>query len=408
MDRRPYLDHGLTRLPWWTVFDPRCSLPARAALLFAAGGLLFTALLIWLAGTLLQRELQVTKGAAFEALAFQLGDKVDRALYERYRTLVHAASLDALRRSDPSPTERRRLLESLVESSPDFAWIGYADATGRILTATGGLLENTDAALRPWFRGAREQPFLGALREDPELARALPAGSESDRSNRFMELAVPVQAADGRFAGVLVGQVRWGWTRDVQLSVVPEAVAREQVAATVYGADGDILLDSGALGWSHPPAAPAVGETRRVRGWMMESTPEGSTFLTGFSRSRGFREFRGLGWVAIVRQPAHLAFAPAATLRQSLARWGFVIVAAGVIAAWLLAGQVTRRLHSITAAAQRIREGDILAVLPHPRDEGELSRMCRAVGGLVEDLRARPETPPPPPGGRRPGTDAPL
>jgi HAMP domain-containing protein len=203
---------------------------------------------------------------------------------------------------------------------------------------------------------------------------------------------VPVQAADGRFGGVLAAQVRWGWSRDVQLSVVPEAVAREQVATTVYAADGDILLDSGALGWSHPPAAPVVGETRRARGWMMETTPEGATFLTGFSRSRGFREYRGLGWIAVVRQPVRLAFAPVAALRQSLARWGFAIVAVGVIAAWVLAGRLTRRLHSITAASQRIREGDILAVLPHPADESEVSRMCRAVGGLVEDLRRPPET----------------
>ncbi|MBL9209277.1 MAG: HAMP domain-containing protein [Opitutaceae bacterium] len=402
MDRRPYLDHGLTRLPWWTAFDPRCSLRARAALLVATGGALFTALLIWLAGTLLQREVRATKGAAFDTLAFQLGDKVDRALYERYRTLVHAASLDPLRRNDPSPTERRRLLESLVESSPDFAWIGFADATGRILSATGGWLEHTDAAQRPWFRGAREQPFLGALRDNPELARQLPASLEGNASTRFMELAVPVQGADGRFAGVLAAQVRWGWSREVQLSVVPEAVARDQVAATVYGADGDILLDSGALGWSHPPAVPAVGDTRRARGWMIETTPEGGTFLTGFSRSRGFREFRGLGWIAVVRQPVRLAFAPVAALQQSLARWGFGIVVAGVIAAWWLAGRLTRRLHSITAAAQRIREGDILAVLPHPPDESEMSRMCRAVGGLVEDLRVRPENPPaaPPPGER--------
>jgi hypothetical protein len=250
-----------------------------------------------------------------------LGDKVDRALYERYRTLVHAASLDALRRNDPSPGERRRLLDSVVESSPDFAWIGFADATGRVLTATGGLLENTDAAQRPWFRGAREQPFLGPIRDNPELARTLPASLESESNTRFMELAVPVQAADGRFAGVLAAQVRWGWSRDVQLSVVPEAVAREQVAATVYGAEGDILLDSGALGWSHPPAAPVVGETRRARGWIVETTPEGARFLTGFSRSRGFREYRGLGWIAVVRQPLRLVFAPgchAATIARPL------------------------------------------------------------------------------------------
>jgi HAMP domain-containing protein len=403
MSRRPYLDHGPTRLPWWSVFDPRCSLRARAALLVAVAGIGFSALGIWLAGTLLQRELQAAKGAAFESLAFQLGDKLDRALYERYRTLVHAASLDALRRNDPSPSERRRLLESLLESSPDFAWIGYADATGRILTATGGLLENTDAALRPWFRGAREQPFLGALRENPELARIVPAGPEGEASTRFLELAVPVQAADGRFNGVLVSQLRWGWSRDVQLSIVPESVARERVAASVYGADGGILLDSGALGWSHPPALPALGETRRARGWLIEATPEGSAFLTGFSRSRGFREYRGLGWIAIVRQPVSQAFAPVATLRQQLARWAFALVLAGAGLGWVIAGRLARRLRSIAAAAHRIQEGDILAVLPRPAGESELSRMCRAVGDLVEDLRERPEPPPatPPPDGPR-------
>jgi HAMP domain-containing protein len=400
MSRRPYLDHGSTRLPWWSVFDPRCSLRARAALLVAATGAGFSALVIWLAGSLLQREIQAVKGAAFESLAFQLGDKLDRALYERYRTLVHAASLEVLRRNDPSPTERRRLLESLLESSPDFAWIGYADATGRILNATGGLLENTDAALRPWFRGAREQPFLGALRENPELARTAPAGPEGEASTRFLELAVPVQAADGRFNGVLVSQIRWGWSREVQLSVVPESVARDRVAATVYGAEAEILLDSGALGWSHPPALPALGETRRARGWMLETTPEGSVFLTGFSRSRGFREYRGLGWVALVRQPVSQVFAPVAALRHQLARWGFALVLAGVVLGWVIAGRLARRLNSIAASAHRIQEGDILAVLPRPADESELSRMCRAVGDLVEDLREQPGTPPatPPPG----------
>lgn len=394
MDRRPYLDHGPTRLPWWSVFDPRSSLRARAALLVGTGGALFCALLVWLAGSRLQQELVKTQGAAFDSLAFQLADKLDRALYERYRSLQHAASLDALRRNDPSPSERRRLLESLLESSPDFAWIGYADATGRILNATGGLFENTDAALRPWFRGARNQPFLGGLRENPDLARVVPAGPEGEASSRFLDLAVPVQAADGRFNGVLASQVRWGWTRDVQLSVVPEPLARDRVAATVYGAEGEVLLDSGALGWSNPPAAPDVGATRRVHGWMIEHTPEGATFLTGFARSRGFREYRGLGWVAIVRQPLSQVQAPVAALRQTLARWAFALVAAGIVLGWVVAGRLARRLRSVTASAHRIREGDILAVLPRPGGENEVSRMCRAVGDLVEDLRARPERTP--------------
>jgi HAMP domain-containing protein len=389
MDRRPYLDATPTSLPWWWIFDPRLSLRARAALLVGGGVAVFTLLFAFVTGTVYQRELQRTRGDSFESLAFQLGDKLDRVVYERYRALVAAASLDPLRRPGTTATERRRVIETFKESTPEFAWLGYADATGRVVTGTGGLFENTDASLRPWFRGAREQPFIGALREIPGLPREAPADTDIDGVTRYLELAVPVIADDGRFAGVLGAIVRWSWSREVQLSVVPETLARERIAVSVYGAAGDILLDSGALGWTHPPELPPVGESRRARGALLEQTPVGARFLTGFSRSRGFREYRGIGWITVVRQPADRAFAAALDLRRSLVRWSAVLTVAAAGLAWIAAGRHVRRIRSIGAAAQRIRDGDILAVLPRPADDSELSRMCRSVGDLVEDLRAR-------------------
>lgn len=390
MDRRPYLESAPTPLPWWWILDPRLSLRARAALTVGGGVAGFALLFALVAGTLYQRELQRTLGDSFETLAFQLGDKLDRTVFERYRALVVASGLDPLRRPDTPPSERRRFLETLRESTPEFAWLGYADATGRVVTGTGGLFENTDVALRPWFRGARDQPFLGALREVPGLPREAPTDTDVDGVTRYLEVAVPVLAADGRFAGVLGGLIRWSWSREVQLSVVPEPVARQRIAASVYGNAGEVLLDSGALGWTHPPELPPIGDSRRARGSIIEKTPVGATFLTGFSRSRGFREYRGIGWITVVRQPVDRAFAAVDALRLSMLRWGAALALAGAGLAWFVASRHVRRLRAIGAAAQRVREGDILAVLPRPTDDSELSRMCRSVGDLVEDLRARP------------------
>src|SRR5262249_44136635 len=100
---------------------------------------------------------------------------------------------------------------------------------------------------------------------------------------------------------------------------------------------------------------------------------------------RGFREYRGLGWLAAVRQPATRAFAPVEALKRTLMSWGAVLVVAISIASWLVAGRYARRLRTIGASANRIREGDILTVLPRPRGDSEIARMCSALGDMVEN-----------------------
>jgi hypothetical protein len=200
-----------------------------------------------------------------------------------------------------------------------------------------------------------------------------------------------VQDTSGRFAGVLAAQLRWNWAREVQLSVVPEAATRERIGVTVYSAGRDVLLDSGATGWSQPPEPPAVGEGRRYRGSILEPIPGGTTYLTGYSRSRGFREYRGIGWLTTVRQPVDVALAGVAALRRDIILWGSGLSVVVATAAWISAARHARRIRSVKAAAERIREGDILTVLPQPKDESEIAAMCGALGDLVEELRAKNE-----------------
>ena len=388
---RPASDSVSARKDWWWIFDPRYSLRARAALIVGCGTVAFTLLLSAVTGLIYQRALAIYLGATFETLAFQVSDKLDHTIHERYRTLQLATDLDPLRGLDVRPAERRRLLESLQTASPEFAWIGFGDASGRVVAGTNGLFEGTAVAMRPWFQGARERPYVGSLREIPELAREIPAAEEGE-SHRFLDIAVPVIGADGNFAGVLAGHLRWNWSHAVQSSVVPETAARERIGVTVYGANGAVLLDSAAPGWTQPPDPPTVGENRRFRGFIFENAASGSSYLTGYMRSRGFREYRSLGWLTVVRQPVDRAFASVASLRRSIVLWGAVLAAAAGISGWIVAGRHARRLYLIGAAADRIREDDILTVLPRPAGESEMASMCRSLGDLVEDLRAKRET----------------
>lgn len=376
---------------WWWIFDPRLSVRARATLSVLIAAAAFTLLTTWLGGRSFQRSLEQQAAQYFEFLAVQVGDKIDRALYERYRELQLVASLDVVRQASIGQADAQPALSALHATSPDSGWAGLINLNGRVLASTLPGLVATDVSDRPWFRNAQERPFAGGLRDSPELARTL--GATDNDSTRFFDLAVPVAAPNGRPGGVLAAQVRWDWAKNVQLSVVAEPALRERVAVTIYSGLNEIVLDSESSGWSVPPPAPSLPEARRFRGAMIETTPEGATFFTGYSRSRGFRDYRGLGWITVVRQPVDRVFGPVGDLRRTLFGWGLAFTAVLTLATWVVAGRTARRLNSMAAAAERLREGDVLTVLPRPHSNDEYGRMCGSVGALVEELRAEQNGP---------------
>jgi len=375
---------------WWTIFDPRRSLRARAALVLGGSAILFTVLLGWIAGTVLQRHLERQLGGWFETLAFQVGDKIDRAIYERHRELQLTAGLAPFRTRGFAPDDQRKVLESLQDAAPDFAWIGVADASGRIVSATHGVFEGTSAEMRGWFRAGSDGAYTGPLHEMAEFARG---SSEPDEepSHRVLDLAVPLTADDGRFLGVLGAHVRWDWARGVQRSVVPDSAGRERIGVTIYAANGEVILDSGGSGWTQPPAAPANPNPRLARASLVENTSDGAAYLTGFARSHGFRDYRGLGWLTVVRQPFADAFAPVAELRRIVVACGLVLAGALMVATWRFAARLARRLRAIGIAAGRIREGDVLTTIPSSRGDAELEAMCTALGAMIDDFRAKQE-----------------
>jgi HAMP domain-containing protein len=372
---------------WWWVFDPRQSLRARAVLIFGGLALAFSLLAAGLAETLFRRHLTRQLGASFENLAFQIGDKLDRALDERLRTLQLGASVAALRSPAATVMERRAVLDNLLNAAPDCAWIGFADPEGRVIAAAPTWFENSSVSNRDWFRGARRTAFVGSVHDDPELAREL--SNPGGETPRFLDLAVPVSDARGNPIGVLGAQLNWAWARDTQHSVVSDAARSEHISVALYAAAGDVLLDTSGSNWTRPPDPPAVGQKAGARGHLSESIPGEGAFLTGYARTKGFRDFRGANWLVTVRQPEVDALAPARDLRRTLTWMGASLTFIIVVMSWVVAGRITRRMAAVATAAVRIRQGDVLTLMPRPSGDGELQSMCGALGDMVDDFRQK-------------------
>jgi HAMP domain-containing protein len=378
--------------PWWRLLDPVTNLPTRFALVFAGSTVALALALCVLGGSLMRAQIREGIGAHLEGLAFQVSDKFDRAMGERFREIQLTAGNLQIREPGASPDEKRQVLESMQQTLEDYAWIGFADPDGRIIAATRGWDEGGDVSELAWFREGRDQPAAGSLPVLPDLAARLPGAIED--KPRFIAVSSPVyEPVTTRFAGILGAYINWPWVAQVIESVVPSTRGATPLQVTIYDRAGRVLMDShrtSGANRSEPLAAPEVPREREYRGFMEESTSEGD-YLVGYVRSRGYRGFRHLNWFIVVRQPVASAYAPVASFQRSIILSGFGMAAILGAVGWFFALNITRRMRAIASASDRIREGDITSVVPAFRSKDEMARMAESFGHLVGDLRRQNE-----------------
>lgn len=370
----------------WPRFDPRRSLRARAALTFflvAFGAAVFAA---WIGGVLLRRELQQRTGRLLETVAVDVGERAETGLHERLLDLQLTIASPALREPGRA-TDRRAAVDALLDGSPDFAWVGWADANGDIVAAAPHVFETQRVSARPWYRHGRLEPYIGNLQSVPELAQAtsLPGVAES----QFIDLAVPVIGPSGKPDAVVAAFVRGTWLESIVRSAVPESLRREHVTAAVYSSDGQPLVDVESPGWTAAPGMPVVPMNAPTRGAFVESLPDGGRYLTGYYRTHGTRGFRGMRWFVATRQPLADVMAPVQALRRTVVLIAIPAALAFAVLGWVLAMPLSRQLRRIAGTAARIESGDVLATLPSPEGDGEIARACRSLRALIDHLRGR-------------------
>lgn len=367
----------------------------------AAAVLLLTGIAAWTCGQLLQREVERATSRGFETVAVQTAGKIDQLLLDRRHLLQFVA-----RRVATIPADRADLLrddlDALLESQPDLAWAGLADHRGTVIAASQRQFERSSVERTLWFRSGQRAPSVGAIREVPELASL--AALADDNSARVLEMAVPVVTSGHAAVGVLGAYLRWTAVHDIVRSVVPDTLSSEHVGVTLYDGAGVPLLDTGGLGWTQPPDAPAGQTGAGPSGVFVERSLPRITCLTGYARVAGSRDGRGAGWMIAVRQPLSDVLAPVGRLRREILLGGTLLAIVFAELGWLLAMPVSRQLRRIATAAARIEQGDVLAMLPAEPGSGELARACDALRRLIERLRSPAgETPQ-----SNPGRPAPL
>lgn len=345
----------------WTAADAgrsriigAISTRARVAVSFLALALVVVALMGLLAGQAARQEVERGIGERLHELAQGLAERLESDLAEREREIRNLVAVAEGQALGLEGAAWRPVVDQLQRSFTHYAWIGLADADGRVRAATGGLLEGRNVSQRPWFAQALKRPFVGDVHEARLLAALLPPEADGEPM-RLLDVAAPLRDEAGRTTAVLGAHLSLRWAEEQRARLLRPQLAERGVEVLVFDRGGNLLLGPpGSAGLRLPTdvAATLGRRSHAVADWL-DAHGRPRPMLTAVAEVRGRRADDALGWHVVLRQPLDEALAPARALQHHiwLVGGGAAAVFAGI--SWLLSGWLTAPL---TRLAQRARE----------------------------------------------------
>jgi len=340
-----------------------------------------TGILSYTLGRAAVSRVEAEIGGRLATLAAQMQDKLDRGLFERYREITNAASLLPLFDTSASPDARERLLDQLRATFGEYAWIGYADRNGRVVSATDGFLVGSDMSGTRTFRNAIQAPTIGDVH-----SVHVPQSGE-DGIGRVIDVAAPVVDLEGETIGILLAYLSWNWAEEIKDSLFGSS-PKPGVEVLVLAPSGDVLMGPQAYAdqkLNLPSVRAAMEGQNRAS---VETWPDGHRYVTGFAKSDGYRSFPGLGWMVLVREDAERALAPAANLQRQVIALALGAILLASFAAWVLADKLAAPLIRLSVTAERLRRGEPVEI-KEERAYAEASVLANSLRSLVVELQAR-------------------
>jgi PAS domain S-box-containing protein len=376
--RRDYAAGPFGPPPALTV--ARHALGSWLAFAFSLLCVLVTVVLLIVSELIAGGQVRSSIGANLGEQANQTTSRLDRAMAERYREVaLMAQRLSRIRQAD----EIRYELDAMQQTYPNYAWIALADASGRVLAGTGGVLRGRDVAQAPWFRNALKGLQV-AEAEGAHLAGRAQSGDEQ----RIVDIAFPVHRGDSPQPGVLGVSLNWTWAGDIEKATFAAAGREQAVEPLIVSRSGRVLLGPREL-LGHELHLPSLeAAARGARGYVAERWPDGRDYLVGYSQDRGAMGYPGLGWRVLVRQELEEAEEPVRRLQAHLAGWGLAVAALFSLAGWFAARIITRPLKRLAGAARELESGAAVT----PRGSGpyrEVEQLGSALESLVRNLRQK-------------------
>jgi len=363
--------------------DDAVSVSLRTMLAACLGGvgLVFTVGTALLLHAEADGRMQRIIGDQLQQYAGQVADKLDRGMFERYRDLLVATSLESVRSAGASRDSRRAVVQRMKDTYPDYAWIGFIEPNGILQAATDRVLEGMDVNARGWWKQGLAAPYVGDVHDAIVLGKLLYANRAEPP--RFVDLASPVRTEDGVLLGVIAAHLSWDWAAEVERSVLGRIDKDRHVEAMILAGDDTVILGpKDLIGQRVGAVSGAVAGTAAIRVW-----PDGAAYLTGTAATQGYRDYPGLAWKVVLREPVRLAMAPVREMRNRVVAWGAAGSLLAVLVGYLLAGWISAPLRAMARAVGEAGATGARPALPPAGHYAEIDTLSVAMRAYLDEIR---------------------
>lgn len=354
------------------------------ALVFSLMTIVLTVILVEVIGITATRQIKNNIGNGLAELAVQTSDKLDRGMHERYREVRLMSIRKDLASPEVSIDDKRDVLDERQQTYGFYAWIGLTDPDGKVLAATQKMLEGANVSQRPWFRNALAGNYLGDVHEAVLLAKLLP--NPTNEPKRFVDVAFPYRDTSGKLLGVLGVHLSWQWARDVERSIIDPIAARRNIESMILDRAGTVLLGPAGMQGKTLDIKRYRPADDKQNAFHIEQWEDGRQYLVGYSASKGYDDYPGLGWTVVVRQNIDEAYAPAKRLQRQVLWSGIVLALLFSILGWLVAGRIAKPLGELAASAQQVQMRQADGIARIDTDYLEVRRLSGSLNALVADL----------------------
>ncbi|WP_322906274.1 GGDEF domain-containing protein [Paenibacillus campi] len=323
-------------------------------------------------------------GQALSSTAYDTADKLDNFMW------THAGEMDLLARlpvfmQSVNTKDIHDMLDQLQTNVPSFSWIGYLNTKGTVIASTDNILLGQDLSQRPVFQQGIRHKFIGDVHDAVLLAKLLP--NPSGEPLQFVDISLPVIDRSGRTVGVLAAHLSWEWAREVKRSMLSSLHrASNHVDLFIISHKDRTIL----LGPDH-----MIGQTLKLNsvteaqaghdGWQLEQWPDGKTYLTGYAYCKGYMDYKGLGWIVLVRQPESMALASVIELNRFSVMAAICAAALFAVIGWFVAGWIALPILRLTRRADRLAAGEDVT-LPEKGGFDEIQILSRSLNRMLRSL----------------------
>ncbi|WP_429206331.1 diguanylate cyclase domain-containing protein [Massilia sp. UYP11] len=318
-----------------------------------------------------------------QQLSWQMRDALNRVVEQAVGDARMLAALPSVRQAR-NPAAARVMLESLQQTFPDYAWIGMADANGKVVASTKGLLEGNDVSKRPWFDAGRDGVRASDYHPALLLEKLMPHRADPWR---FVDVSTPVLSHEGKPFAVLGLHLSWEWARRQARMLLTPALREYGAEILVVRADGTVMLGPQELLEQKIDTASLRRATLGDTGALREAWPDGRTYLTGFSQTGHAGNPATLQWSVLVRQDEEKALHGASELKRRMLAWSALLGLLLVLAAALLARRLAQPMAQLGQAIERVTQatasGEDLPEIPQIRGFHEANMLSRTMRDLV-------------------------